>query len=128
MSDDEKAARLQKALIYGGDTHSIADVAAAVRNGEARLFENDGGVIVAQLNSFPRLKTVSFWLIFGELKACLALEHEVLPWAVESGATVATACGRPGWGRVAAPTGWKPWRPNFYKTLVGEDRYCGRAV
>jgi hypothetical protein len=126
MTDAEKAHRLSKALEVGGGTHTIADVADIVRAGKAKLFENDGGVIVAEINSFPQLKTVSFWLIAGELRACLALEHEVLPWGIENGATVATACGRRGWGRVAAPTGWRPWLPNFYKPLVGEDRYRGQ--
>jgi hypothetical protein len=117
VSDDEKAARLQKALIYGGDTHSIADVAEMVKDGRARLFENQGGVIISEIVSFPRLKTVNFWLLAGDLRQVLALENQVLDWGCGEGATVATACGRPGWGRVAYATGWRSWWPTFHKRL-----------
>jgi hypothetical protein len=70
------------------------------------------------MHHFPRYSAVHFWLLFGELRHVLALEHEVLPWGIEQGATVATACGRKGWGRISAKTGWREWHPNFVKPLV----------
>ena len=118
LTGGEKAHRLQKALEYGGGTHRLDDVVRMLKAGEAQLFENEGGVIVAEVNEFPLLKTVNFWLLAGELRDVLALEHEVLPWAIERGCTVATGVGRPGWGRVAAKTGWRPWLPHFFKPLV----------
>lgn len=120
LSGGEKAHRLQQALEYAGPTHRLDDVVTLLRSGEAQLFENDGGVIVAEIHKFPLQKAVHFWLIAGELRDCLALEHEVLPWGIERGCTIATACGRRGWGRVAAPTGWRPWLPNFIKPLTGD--------
>jgi hypothetical protein len=120
MTGDEKTRRLQIALDYGGNTHSIGDVVNLLKRGDATLFENADAGIIAELHHFPRYTAVHFWLLFGELRSVLALEHDVLPWAIEQGATVATACGRRGWGRVAAPTGWRPWQPNFYKPLVRE--------
>jgi hypothetical protein len=118
MTGAEKARRLERALEYGGDTHSLADVVGLIRDGKAQLFENDGGVIVSEIHRFPKFSAIHFWLLAGELKQVLALEHEVLPFGLDNGCTVATACGRPGWGRVAAPTGWRPWLPNFHKVLV----------
>jgi hypothetical protein len=122
LTGGEKAWRLQKALECGGtQTHRLDDVVRMLKAGEARLFENEGGVIVAEINTFPLLKTVNFWLLAGELRDVLALEDEVLDWATASGCAMATAIGRPGWGRVAAPTGWKPHLPSFYKMLVTPD-------
>jgi hypothetical protein len=118
LTGEEKRARMEKALAYGGSTHTVEDVVALLKAGEAQLWERGDGVIVTAVDQFPRLKAVRFWLIFGELRDCLALEHEINPWAIENGCTVATACGRRGWGRVAAPTGWKPWLPNFHKDLL----------
>ena len=118
LSGGEKAHRLQQALEYGGNTHRLDDVVALLKSGAARLFENEGGVIVAEINEFPLRKAVHFWLLAGELRDVLALEHEVLPWGIEQGATVATATGRRGWGRVSSATGWKPHMFTFYKPLV----------
>jgi hypothetical protein len=122
MTGSEKARRLERALNYAGDTHSLADVVGLIREGRAQLFENEGGVIVSEVHRFPRFSAIHFWLIAGEKQACLALEHEVLPFGIEHGCTMATATGRSGWGRIAAPTGWRP-QPHsfcFYKPLVGE--------
>jgi hypothetical protein len=115
---------MQRALHYGGNTHSVGDIIDLLKSEQAKLFENEDGVIVAEMHRFPQLTAVHLWLLFGELKHVLALEHEVLPWGIENGATIATACGRRGWGKVAAPTGWLPQSDmfNFYKPLVREAR------
>jgi hypothetical protein len=122
LSGAEKRARLAKALEYGGCTHSVEDVVQLCQEGKARLWGDDGdGCIVTEIHAFPQRRAIHFWLISGTLRDCLALEHEILPWAIEEGCTVATACGRRGWGRVSAKTGWRP-QPhmfNFYKPLVG---------
>ena len=105
LTTEEKFARWAKALDYGGNTHRIADVVALLQAGRAHLHEAGDGIIVTEFHEFPLFKAVHYWLIFGHLRDCLALEHHINPWAIEQGATIATACGRRGWGRVAAPTG-----------------------
>jgi hypothetical protein len=119
MTGIEKTARLAKALEYGGPTHRISDVVELLKTGKAQLWERGDGCIITEIHDFPLFKAAHYWLIFGELKDCLSLEHEINPWAVEQGCTMLTACGRKGWGRVAAPTGWKPWLPSFHKPLAG---------
>jgi hypothetical protein len=118
LPSSEKLARLQKALHYGGDTHSLSDLIGVLHSGEAKLIENPDAVIIAEMHRFPQFSAVHFWLIAGVLRECLALEDEVLAWGVENGATVATACGRRGWGRVAAATGWREWHPNFIRPIT----------
>lgn len=118
MEDQEKLRRLEATLDYAGRTHDVADIVQGCRDNRFKWFSNGDGNIVAEICTFPKLKTVNFFLIFGELKHCLALEHEVLPWAIENGATLATATGRAGWGRVAAPTGWRPHSINYTKKLI----------
>jgi|SRR5215831_1815556 len=118
MTDDEKLRRLQRTLDYSGNTHSVADVVQMIKDGKAQFWSNGDGCIVTEIHETPQKKFVHFWLIFGELKHCLALEHEILPWAIENGCTIATAAGRKGWGRVSAPTGWRPFMPMFCKPLI----------
>jgi len=124
LSDEEKLRRLEKALEYGGSTHRVRDVVQMVRDGKAKWWPEPGtghsgdGMIVTEIHEYPLIRTVHYWLIFGKLRDCLALEHDINSWAIEQGCTVATATGRKGWGRVSEPTGWKPWYPNFRKKLV----------
>ncbi|HEY2417532.1 MAG TPA: hypothetical protein VGH84_06405 [Steroidobacteraceae bacterium] len=118
MTGTDKLARLQRALDFNGPTHRISDVVDMIRDGKAQLWENEGAVTITEIVEYPLFKTVNFWLSAGELKHCLALEHDVLPWAVEQGCTVATVTGRPGWGRLGARTGWQPWWPSWRKILV----------
>jgi hypothetical protein len=123
MTGEEKIRRMKIALDYGGGTHSVGDIVELLKSGHARLFENDDAGIVVELCKFPRYTAVRYWLIFGELKHCLQLEHDINPWAIEQGATMAIACGRKGWQRASAPTGWRP-QPNafnFFKTLVSDN-------
>jgi len=119
LTDAQKRERLEKALVCGGPTHRVEDVVDLIRMGKAQMWERGDGCIVTEVHTFPLFQAVHFWLISGELRDCLALEHDILPWAIENGCTVATACGRRGWGRVAAPTGWREFYPNFIKPLVG---------
>ena len=118
LSGAEKARRLQRALEFGGNTHRLDDVVQLLKDGKAKLFENEGGVIVSEINIFPQFRAVNFWLLAGELHDVLALEDDVLAWGLDQGCTIATAAGRKGWGRVSAKTGWRPHMPTFYKRLM----------
>lgn len=117
LSDAEKRARFEKSLLYGGGTHSIEDVAQLVREHRAQYWPNADGTIITELNTFPKFKTVHYWIITGVLPDCLALDATISEWARAEGCAFATASGRKGWGRVAAPYGWKPHMQTFIKDL-----------
>src|SRR5262245_13582537 len=117
LSDEEKRARFEKSLLYGGGTHNIADVVQLVREGRARYWPNGDGTIITEINTFPNMKTCHYWIITGVLADCLALDAEISEWARGEGCTLATAVGRKGWGRVAATYGWKPHMQTFVKDL-----------
>ena len=122
LTEQERMERFQLALNHGGPSHRISDVRNLIDQGKAQWWSNGDGMIVTTIDDHPLFRSVHFWLIAGVKSACLALEHEILPWAIEeAGCTVATATGRRGWGRVAAPTGWRPHGCTFYKPLVGSD-------
>lgn len=118
LSDREKFARLERALQWAGPTHRVSDVVERIKDNKAKFYTNGPGVIVAEMEQYPLVKVVRFWLIAGELKACLALEDEVLADGLAHGCEVAVAAGRRGWGKVAAPTGWRLHSWNFAKPLT----------
>jgi hypothetical protein len=121
MTAEEKLRRLQKALDLAGPTHRIPDVVERIKDHRAQFWEHGDGCIVTELHSYPLSKAVHYWLISGVLNDCLALDTDINQWALDQGCTMATACGRRGWGRVAAPLGWceRPSHLNFFKPLVG---------
>jgi len=121
LDSTEKIRRLERALAYGG-THRVSDMVELARGGKVQFHELRDACIVTEITSFPLVRTVNFWTISGNLKDIVELEPGICAWAVEHGCTVATASGRPGWGKVGAPLGWKIHWPSFIKPLVGTDQ------
>jgi hypothetical protein len=117
LSSEEKLRRLEKALTYGGGSHTVQDVVKCVREGSAQFWSHGDGLIVTELHSFPRMKAAHYWLISGALPDCLALDDPISQWAIREGCSVATATGRKGWGKAGAPYGWKPHMYTFVKDL-----------
>jgi hypothetical protein len=113
LSAEEKRARLQKALDYGGNTHDLADVIDLVKTGKAQFWENGDGSIVTEIYQYPRLKAISFWLMSGTIPDCMALEDDILAWAKAEGCTMAISTGRKGWLYHARKTGWRA-RPHMF--------------
>ena len=123
LTSEEKRARFEKALDYGGNTHTVADVTDLVRTGKAQFWEHGDGVIITELYEYPRLKAVSFWLMSGTVPDCMALEDDILSWAADQGCTMAISTGRKGWLYHARKTGWRP-RPHMFpvwKPLVNKN-------
>jgi hypothetical protein len=102
---------LERALEDAGCTHDLyEDVAPAIACGRAQYWQNDGAAVVTEVIRFPRVKTVNYWLIGGELEAVIALTPQIESWARKVGCTRATALGRAGWGGYAERHGWQGWR------------------
>jgi len=116
MTESEHLARMERALAYGGPTHTVADVVRLVREGEAQFWQRGDGCIVTEIHATPLRKTCHYWLAFGALGDCLALQPEIDEWARGQGCTIATLTGRKGWCRAAV--GWEPGLPTYRKDLV----------
>jgi hypothetical protein len=96
------------AIAYGGDTHSVADVADAVVRGDAQLWKNDRGIVITEIRHTPKYDTLHFWLAAGEKDATLQLMREAESWARTQGIRKLSAVGRKGWVRVLRNDGWTP--------------------
>ena len=116
MTEEERRARLEQALHYGGDTHALGDVAQALKYGVAQWWQHEDGMIVTEVQNYPRVKAIHYWLIAGRLSDCQVLQPRIDAWAIEQGCHVATAMGRPGWLR-AGGEGWRVVGHSFAKDL-----------
>lgn len=98
--------RMVDALHQAGNTHHLDDVMRALREGEARLFERDGSLIVAQILHHPRRSVLEIWVAAGVMDDMLSLLPEVEAWGREHRATLAQVIGRRGWQPVAEQHGY----------------------
>lgn len=116
MTEDQRKARMERALLQGGPTHTLADVAERIGDKRASFWTNGDGMIVTEYLSFPLMKMCNYWLVAGNLSACLALQAEIDAAARADGCDFAVATGRRGWAR-AAP-GWRLQSYTYIKPLA----------
>ena len=109
--------RLARACELSG-THSLADVAATIKAGHAQWWCNGDGAAVTEIQDFPQVRLLNYWLVAGELRACLRMQPRIDAWAMEQGCTAAIARGRWQWGNVGRPYGWEADSVLFKKPLI----------
>ncbi|MDB5476480.1 MAG: hypothetical protein JWP49_1991 [Phenylobacterium sp.] len=103
------APHLDAALAHAGRTHTIDDVEALVRRGEAQFWATAKSAVVTLVEDDPCERRLLVWLAGGDLAE---LTGQVLP-QVEAGAR-AMGCrrllviGRDGWERALKPKGFAP--------------------
>lgn len=100
---------LDAALAHAGRTHSLADVRAAIANGEARLWAGRHCALVAALEQDPGEQRLLIWLAGGARRE---LEGKLLPlaeaWGRECGCRRVVVIGRAGWERTLKAKGYAP--------------------
>lgn len=97
---------LLKALRAAGDTHTIQDVATGILSGHMQYWFNENAGIVTEVVLYPRKRIVNLFLVFGEMKAALALQPQIEQFARHSGCSALTSCGRHGWEKILPAEGW----------------------
>lgn len=91
---------IEAALAHAGNTHTPADVWAAIERRDAQFWPLHDSVIVTEIVSYPAGRSVRFWLAGGNLDELLEAEPLVTRWAKENyGCTRAEVIGRKGWVR-----------------------------
>lgn len=118
MNERERLSLMERALAYGGPTHTVGDVVALIHENKAQFWQQGDGCIITEIHETPLRKAVHYWIVFGGMHDCLALQPEIDEWAKGEGCTIATATGRRGWGRALASSGWGPGLPTYRKDLA----------
>lgn len=99
-------------------THTEDDVLVAIYSGNAVLWttECNRGAIVTEFITSPRLKTLHYWLVGGDMAAVLSLEPRIAEFARANGCAMTTASGRKGWPRILKH--WKESSFVIYRELT----------
>jgi hypothetical protein len=109
MTRDISAYRthIERALAYGDDTHTYADVQEMVAAGRAVFWPGPASCVVTETILGPRRKSLHFFLAAGKLSELEIMAPHLLEWGRSEGCTRATLIGRPGWQRsFLTRTGW----------------------
>jgi hypothetical protein len=98
------------ALEYAGGTHDIEHIREAVLRGDLQLWAGNGSAIVTEIENYPRMRVLNFFLAGGNLEELELMTPGIEQWAKEKwGCSAAKLAGRQGWQRTfLRDRGYKP--------------------
>jgi hypothetical protein len=113
------AALIDKALRFGGETHTLDDVFSAIDHGTMQLWAGEKSVIVTEIQDYPQRRLLCLFLAAGNMKELQEMLPGVLEWAKASGCSGAFLNGRLGWMRsFLARENWKVQSVTMAKEFV----------
>lgn len=107
LAPEELQRRLQKALSVGGNTHTAADIAAAIDRGEMQAWVNGDSLVVTEIVNFPQISAINIVIAVGSLSEVMSLQPVIEEFGRHHGCSVMRMQGRKGWERVLPHHGWQ---------------------
>jgi hypothetical protein len=117
LPPDEIIARIKKALVHGGETHTWDDVRIGIMEGKLQIFWNDHGACVTQVVNAPQMLYLDCLIVAGELPGVMDLSEQVEDFGRSMGCKFMTTSARMGWKKVLPNYGWKESKVVFTKGL-----------
>lgn len=119
LPPDEIIRRIEKALVYGGGTHTLEDVRQGLIEGKFQIFWNEHGVCITEIIQSPQSRHLHCFLVAGELPGVMELQEQVIRHAITNSCAYMTTAGRFGWQKVLPKFGWKKAHIAFKFDLEG---------
>jgi hypothetical protein len=98
--------KLSRALGVDQHKYTPGDVADAISAGTAKMWSDEGTIVVAQIHDYPRARVLNIWLVVGEMALAEKLMPAVYEYGREQGCDYAETLARRGWERTPAGKGW----------------------
>lgn len=114
----QAAPLLQRALDDAGNTHTPADVRAAIEADEAQLWIGEHSAGVTEVLTYPRCKVLHIWLVAGELNEIARAREALDGFARMAGCKRVSLTGRPGWQRALRGHGYTISGVNLARDLL----------
>jgi len=112
VEDFKKSEKFLQAALKYDDTHNLQDVADKIDSGDMQLWPAPKGVMVTQVQDFPRKRILHVYLAGGNLETVLALIPHIEKFAQDVGCQRITSTGRRGWERIFKH--WDRVKPTHY--------------
>ena len=107
-----------KALAYGGHTHTRADIWEGVKTGRFQYWGDDKCCLITEIHEFPRTRKLHLFLAAGDLDMLLRVYlPQVKEFARENGCTGLTSVSRKGFLKRFPAYGFKPKSVTFEMEL-----------
>jgi len=90
---------IEAALEYSGGTHTVDDVAREIIAGKLQLWPGRQSAIVTEIEVYPRMKVIHFFLAGGDLAELQEMTPKIEAWGKAHGCSRASLAGRRGWER-----------------------------
>src|SRR5438552_10467942 len=99
---------LERALVYAGGSHTLADIEAAVATGAMQQWLGDESAIITEIRETPRQRILLFFLAGGRMAELRAMAPPIMEWGRSLGCVKAQLLGRKGWAKSPiVMDGWK---------------------
>jgi hypothetical protein len=103
-----------KALAYGGHTHTREDIAAGLVNGRYQYFGDDKCCVITEIHDFPQCRKLHLFIAAGDLDRLLTVYlPQVKDFARDNGCNGLTSVSRKGFMRRFPAYGFKPKSVTF---------------
>lgn len=90
---------IQDALNYAHNSHDLNDVFRLIVAGEAQFWRGKDAGLVTEIITYPKRRTLRFWLAGGNLETLRQLEKDAIEWSKGWGCVSCEIIGRRGWVR-----------------------------
>lgn len=90
---------IKAALEHAHGSHTMADVFASVIRGDAQFWFGKDAGLVTEIISYPRRRTLRFWLAGGNIETLKELEERAIEWSKGYNCVACEIIGRRGWVR-----------------------------
>jgi hypothetical protein len=98
--------KLSRALGMDQHKYTPGDVADAISAGTAKMWSDEGTIVVAQIHDYPQARVLYIWLVVGEMALVEKLAPAVYEYGREQGCDYAETLALRGWERTPAGKGW----------------------
>lgn len=88
-----------EALMRAGDLWNVDEVLTEVLEGRAHFFCTPTAFVVTNFVYSPRIKSLNFWLLGGDIDGLQTLHPHIVAWGIEQDCLVFTGEGRAGFKR-----------------------------
>lgn len=125
LSEDEIKRRIEKALKFGGNTHSFEDIIAGLHSGKFQIFWNDRAVCITEICVCPQVQYLFCFIFAGEMEGLKELEARVEDFAREQNCAFMLSSSRLGFLKVLPQMGWKKTSVVFTKPVTPKEHSNG---
>lgn len=109
MAKRNLRALFDRALLFGGNTHTIDDIEAGIAQGFFQFWEADDCCAVTEILPYPRCKKLHIFIAAGNFQSiCDKLLPQAKAFAKENGCVSMTTIGRKGFVKRIPKYGFKP--------------------